>query len=445
MNPEFQRNLWLELPPHRLVSMPAVLVLVFFGAWLAGGSVSFAGAAQTLIILLLMVWGSRLAADAVLGEVVNHTWDNQRMSAISPWDMTWGKLLGSTCFMWYGVVWCIAAFLGSPHGDVSQLVRLLLGGLQAQALAMVISMVLLRAEPANLRFQATVAQSISVILMIPFLYVTMIHRPDVIYWYGFTVGFDGFITVSQMLFIAWTVMGLYQIMRAELQYETRSLTWLFFMLFMVAYVAGFDRLQDFTSKAGMPTPAVTRLFVAFCTGIALTYICALIEPKSALRFSRWLMLMRSGRFTHGGRLAPAWAGALGVSIVLCLLTAVNIVGVKGMSAPLPQMPLAFLAAILLFLLRDLAVFYYLVLQGRSGHGGLAIPVYLIAAYFLVPVLMSSARLDPLLPILLPSGAGSPVLTMLAPLAEAVVALVFVLQRWRAMRVEGLESTATATH
>ena len=28
MNPEFRRNLWMELTTHRLVAMPAVLVLV---------------------------------------------------------------------------------------------------------------------------------------------------------------------------------------------------------------------------------------------------------------------------------------------------------------------------------------------------------------------------------------------------------------------------------
>lgn len=438
MNPEFQRNLWLELPPHRMVAMPAVLVLVFFAAWLAGGSLSFAGAAQLLIALLLIVWGSRLAAEAVLVEVIGHTWDSQRMSALGPWEMTWGKLAGSTAFMWYGSIWCVIAFVASPHGNITLLIRLLLAGLEAQALALLLSMVLIRGEPDSLRFQVTIAQTVTIMVVVPFLFFTLFNRPDSVHWYGFIIPFDVFVTVFQLAFIGWTVLGAYQMLRTALQYSSGSLTWLMFVVFAVAFIAGFDRLQELVGAAGMPNPAVTRLFIAFGAAIGLTYACAVVEPKSLVRLRQWLVLLLGGRMRQGEQLSPAWFAALVIAVILGVLTIVNIIGVKAPTAPLPVGAVALVVAMMLFTVRDLALFYYLVLYSRFGAGNLAIGVYLVTAYFLLPVILSSARLDGLIPILVPSASGPPELVVLPVFVEALAAVGLVVQRWRAVGVEGLD-------
>ncbi|MGD8642238.1 MAG: hypothetical protein PVG89_16490, partial [Gammaproteobacteria bacterium] len=113
MNPEFQRNVWLELTPHRVVSMPAVLVAVFFLVYLIAGDRypdPLRITAMTIFFLLTLLWGSRLAGEALVNEVQDRTWDQQRMSSISPWSMSWGKLFGSTVFTWYGAAICLLAY-----------------------------------------------------------------------------------------------------------------------------------------------------------------------------------------------------------------------------------------------------------------------------------------------------------------------------------------------
>ncbi len=445
MNPEFQRNLWLELPPHRLVAMPAVLVLAFFAAWLAGGSPSFAGAAQLLITLLLIVWGGRLAAESVLNELIGNTWDAQRMSAITPWEMAWGKLLGSTALMWYGSLWCLVAFLASPHGHFGTVIRLMLAGAEAQALALVLSMMLVRGEPASLRFQVTVAQTLTIMAMLPFLFFTVINRPETVHWYGGALSADLFITLSQMLFIGWTVLGVYQLMRGQLQYPTRSVSWLLFVIFAVIYLAGFDHFLRYTVNAGMPTAAVTRLYVAFCAAIALTYLCALVEPKSPARLMRWLSLIGDKRMLHGARLSPTWLATLGVAVLAAVLTVVNIIGLNGAGAPLPAGPLSLIFAVLLFAVRDLAAFHYLVLGNTGGRGTLAIAVYLLAAYFLLPVLLSAIRLDFLLPLVMPVAGAPPLLAVVPAMIWAAVAVVVVKQRWAALLAESQEPQNVAGH
>ena len=105
MNPELRRNLWLEVSMHRLIAMPAVLGMGF----LVVASINdlpwqqrVSWAALTVYFVLTLYWGTRLAADAISDEVRGKTWDLQRMSALGPWYMTWGKLFGATVFAWYG-------------------------------------------------------------------------------------------------------------------------------------------------------------------------------------------------------------------------------------------------------------------------------------------------------------------------------------------------------
>ena len=113
MNPELRRNLWLELTVHRLMAVPVALGLLFALVYKLSGP-DWAGPLATTAVSLfiaLALWGGVQAGDAVHGEVRARTWDGQRMSAIEPWAMTWGKLAGAPSFAWYGGALCMVAYL----------------------------------------------------------------------------------------------------------------------------------------------------------------------------------------------------------------------------------------------------------------------------------------------------------------------------------------------
>ena len=78
MNPEFRRNVWLELSPRRLMTMTVVLVLAFFAAALSGNEWLPPATAVTLYYFIVVFWGSRNAALSVVGEIRDRTWDFQR-------------------------------------------------------------------------------------------------------------------------------------------------------------------------------------------------------------------------------------------------------------------------------------------------------------------------------------------------------------------------------
>jgi hypothetical protein len=103
MNPELQRNLWLDAPGRRLIGTAAVPALVFLLVWLVDRghhphAVVVAGA--LLFIGAALVWAPLQTRAAVTDEVYARTWDFQRTSALAPWSLTWGKLAGAAARAW---------------------------------------------------------------------------------------------------------------------------------------------------------------------------------------------------------------------------------------------------------------------------------------------------------------------------------------------------------
>ena len=119
-NPEFKRNLWLSFSMHRLIGMPALLALTFLAITLADQQDKVADSLYTasvaLFIFIVWLWGARNANATIVDELRDKTWDQQRMSALDPWTMTWGKLFGSTSFNWYGGMMCLVVVAFSGFG-----------------------------------------------------------------------------------------------------------------------------------------------------------------------------------------------------------------------------------------------------------------------------------------------------------------------------------------
>ena len=114
VNPELRRNLWLELSLHRLLAAPMVIALCALLIAAASNQDAFeklAGTALYGFAAIVLLWGTQLAGASVVEESRDRTWDAQRMSAIGPWTMTWGKLLGAPAFAWYGGLILLLIFL----------------------------------------------------------------------------------------------------------------------------------------------------------------------------------------------------------------------------------------------------------------------------------------------------------------------------------------------
>ena len=268
LNPEIQRNLWLEFSLHRLLAMPIVLMLIFFiASKLDGGSkmtqpfmmVETAGGA--LFFLLVKIWGGHKAAEAVIEEVNDNTWDFQKLSALSPWDLTVGKLFGGTSYAWYGgmIAYAVAVVAGSFHWSPYELflfaASLLLDGLIVHATALFTSLIAIqnrngahnkmRVLPYHLA-----GLGVSSIFAASFFrnggWLNDWHHPDNpithlrLAWYGMDFDIIPFMIVTSAILLAWLVAGIYWQMRNQMRMRTGPWLWLGFVIFWLVYSAGFE-------------------------------------------------------------------------------------------------------------------------------------------------------------------------------------------------------------
>ena len=401
MNPELQRNLWLELGTQRLLAMPIVLGLVFALAYLLADSVAqgwhavaiSAGVAYALIALL---WGTHMAGDAVLAEVAARTWDWQRMSSIGPWTMTWGKLLGSTAYAWYGALLCLAVFfaasLDDPNIDTPWWVGVLLAGtVLAHALGLMWSLLLTRnsgttGQLAQRRSSAYLLLLLILVFVLPW---TSAPMRESVTWYGHVQTGRTFALASLVLFAGWAVVGAYRLMRVELQFRARPWVWLGFGAFLTTYFAGF-------------VPDGMRLFTAYVIALMLTLVAAFTTPRDLLQMRRLGSACRSGRWGEAARQTPPWLS--GLVLAGLLGTAVIVSGPAICQGPfcLDGFRLGPLTVIaMLFLLRDLGILWLVSLGGRSRRPELATVIYLIVLYSILPGVLAALGLGAGVAMLVP--------------------------------------------
>ena len=89
-----------------------------------------------------MAWGSHRAGDSVLDELRERTWDSQRMSALNPWSMTWGKLCGATAIPWFaGIISLSVYFIGRQGPTVLERLEVIAtciaGAILVQAMSLI--------------------------------------------------------------------------------------------------------------------------------------------------------------------------------------------------------------------------------------------------------------------------------------------------------------------
>ena len=438
MNPEFRRNLILELSVQRLIAMPAILFLIYTAASLTGEYGVVTWVAKIVMVGLPVVWGTRLAADSVLGEVSARTWDGQRMSALGPWTMSWGKLLGSTVFVWYGTVISIPVFLYWSNGDIKELAALILLGLFAQSVALLASLVFLRLRPQRMRFQVTLAQLIA--LGTSGSYWSLMHWDYVDpSWYGFHVVGTEFPLLSAIAFLGWSWLGIYRLMRGELQFRCWPWGWSAFVLFCAIYVAGFSfseivGVNSYLLAAPGVEP-ILRLMLAFVTVAMLTWAAAYVEPKgfvSLRRLGKALFERDSARMLEA---TPMWvpsvlmAVAAGVILILLWLASPDARNVIEGVTDIDSIG-AFTIAVLLFLARDIGLFHFLTLDGRARRAHVAALVYLAVLYALFPLILTALDLDNWLPILIPFAKGSALVIVLPVLLQVGLVAALLVWRWR---------------
>ncbi|MPY70467.1 MAG: hypothetical protein GEU92_10305 [Alphaproteobacteria bacterium] len=439
-NPEFIRNLWTEISFHRAVVMPAVTGMLFLLIWLINGQQTGAATAQAAALMfcaIAFVWGTRVASESVVQEINGRTWDTQRMSAIGPWTMAWGKLFGATVYIWYGALICLGLYWMSyvdviPADRIVKLIGVyVLCAVIAHATGLLVSMQAIQKRRDFGRVQIAFYQFLGLAAAVPGLYIGLSGIADdgiyrVLLFYDRVYPLIDFMLVALAVFAAWALVGIWRLMRAELQMENGPWVWLGFVLFATGVAAGIRLLPPEVS-AGMPAIS-SKAYHGFSMLLILTYMIALSEPKGPVLFRR---LRRYVELSDWAGLVNAVPRIVPTLLLLALAT-VGLLRLSDARVQVLEWPVNFhLATVATFLLvlRDVGFIYLLNIARHSPRNDMTAFVYITLAWTVVPVTLSAMGLEPLTALFWPKWDSGAALTIGAPLAQVVVVYVLFWRVW----------------
>ncbi len=457
INPELRRNFWLELTPQRLVAMPVVLGLIFTLVLLVsgGGVEDLVVPGQLAFYALVLIWGCRRAVAGMANEVQEGTWDWQRMSAIGPWSMVWGKLLGSTVFVWYGAAISLAAVVAGgleagPAKDILLEAAAMVGaGLLGHTVSLAAALAWLRKIRPARRVPVTLCQLLGLAVGYK---LSPASTAEVlgfsawsasIDWYGFL--FDGrtFLLASLLVFLGWALLASHRLMQGELQVRMRPWAWLAFTLFAMVYVDGL-----FLGRcAGCTESALGWIVAPYVVATLSAYFALFVEPKDVVRTRTLLAALRGGDWRRAATLAPFWLVAVLLFVVVGGSALALTLTITHSWDFLPvlvfvlddRVVVAGMLAHFGFVVRDFCLILALNFGARRGRADMAAVIYLAVLYLLGPWILSAAGFGEGRALLLPGSPDWPWLNVGAAILQAVAGVAVLAWRWR-----GIEAHFEAT-
>jgi hypothetical protein len=400
MNPEFQRNIWFECTPRRVVFLLVCVALVLLAGHSSLGEEGLRNAAKYIFYGLTIAWGARYAATTVIGEMRERTWDIQRMSAISPFAMTWGKLLGSTSYAWIGGAICLFVLFftafreAGPIAAVADFFYFVSLALMAHTVALFSSLLAARRRQAHSRLDVFFFQALGIAaawcVWTAWKFVVDGElsdgfSTDNFEWWGMQINQAVFYAASIVAFLGWAIIGCYRVMRRELSVENSPKVWVAFLVFMVIYCAGHadtDIIRALDDDEPLP------FLYAMLTLASLTYIAVFVEPKDHVLY-RWLAeAFAARRFHELYSRMQAWmisyVAALAAGLVLIVVIAVDLDGFPGRDWRGVGVVLAALG----LLTRDIGIFLLFAVMSGAKRGDYAAGITLGVLYGIAPSLFS---------------------------------------------------------
>lgn len=454
LNPEFKRNMWSELSFARLIGMPLILAVVFLIAHLMAntklGDGSYLWAGVNLYIvpftltILLIFWGTRLASEAAIQEVRQGTWWFQVTSTLGPWRMTWGKLFGATVYVWYGAFFCLLYYIFQKWGEVPlERLAFILGvhvltGVFAQALSLLSSLYALQWRHQYGRFEILFHQLIGVLsglgLLRAVLFSSLPHRfNSMVQWYEWSLPYPLFVVIGFLFALFWSVLGVYALMRLEMQRDNPPWFWLAFVASLVVALIG----VKFNVRLALILPVPVGALVAFAFALAAVYLTACGEPKDAVRLRMLRNAAGEKRYKRALALFPrsflTIPVVLGVTVYLIMNVKAPTFFFKSdgeMAAFVVALKYCIFAAFL-FMLRDVLFIYVMSMMEKTrlqGDNVFAV-LALLLSYSLFPAIFIALEMDVMVGVFLPWAQDDYAFILMPVIGQCLFVAWYFYHRW----------------
>jgi hypothetical protein len=274
---------------------------------------------------------------------------------------------------------------------------------------------------------STSVSLLSAILVAWFAWSVTFRQFGSVNWYGQWYERIDFFLISIYIYLFWLLLGIYRLMRAELQVRNTPLYWVLFSLFLAVYVAGFVPASVVDSR----TVGAIRLFLAYSMMLGLTYVMIFSERKDPVAFRRLFFNLGSKNWRRFFEDIPCWFVSLVLVVLACLLLVFGDYPVitrirHGIDLNI------YLAGGVLFLLRDIGIVLYLNLGSKPERADAAALLYLVILYVLIPMLLAATgnrELSGLFTVFYP---GNGTMAVISAGVQATVMMLLLATRWRSV-------------
>lgn len=426
MNPEFRRQLWLQFSVTRVGTLVLLLGACFTAVFLstsgaAAPALTTAGA--TLFGLLVLGLGTVATGASVMDEIADRTWDQQRMSAMQPWAMTWGKLAGASAYSWLGGALCLLVALPSalefePAVYVAKLALVAtLAGVFMHSLLMAVNLQIARSG-RRMAPRGGILLLVLVLLLAGGPLLSGLEGADVVWW-GQTVPRLDFALASMGLFTACALFAAWRSMAEVLAVRQLPWGWPTMALVFAAYLNGFARTQLMESFP----------LVALGSSVVFTYAALLTEPQSRPHWQRLLHRLQNGQWHAAWLQLPRWPTTVMLAAVCAL--ALLLLNKPPSQTPWPPTQGSWLQAltVVLLMLRDSALALYFAFSLSIRRPVMAFVLSMLVLYGLLPWLLGSTAGIWLPGLVQPLLASAPIGILVAAI-HLVLASVLLHWRWR---------------
>ena len=367
-NPEFQRQLWLNWRPSLIAwSLGLSALVLALPLALSDPDQRAARLGITALAGLWMVtvvYGGTLAGRSLSEEARQNTWDWQRLSALSPWQMAWGKLLGATVPAWLYALWLGLAtlFVSSAWDKLTELRGLslhavglaVLWGLGLQAWSMSSVLLTWGQRPSANRRAATLPVLFLFVILpqLARLIVGVTNRTDsAVLWWGLNIGYIGAAWLFGALTLALGLLALWRLLCQRL--DVRTLPWAWPLGLAVCGFFGAGLMNVGFAGFCLVTGWIAMLGTAF---VALQHMSSHLRDWRQVQWSA-----SRGRWREALQALPLWP----VSWLLALAACVALRFLPHAAVSSPVGASAFGLALCLQLLRDgLILTGFALLAGR---------------------------------------------------------------------------------
>lgn len=442
LGPEFQRNIWMRFSLFSVLVIPALIAagvgLVYLGHMIYENQAELSRALNGLpaplyeasphwsagtlawavpfMIVMLFGLGILEAGSSFTAELRNKTWDLQKVSAISPFHLLVGKVFGSTSYAWFVSLCLMVVILFSyshlfkdmtvvpDDGSAVQPVliypapwhvfmlgvMIVFSALCGHVVAAYVSIKSLRAGSFS-GFRGLLVGGVAsffafaffrVLFEIPFVSEGDLSKQvKTISWYGHDIQSRWLVFSIFVYFVIWAIIGLYRMIREELNFQRTVLVKLAFLLSLSAVFAGFgvEYSGQFSTYLVNTDQTLQFSIIPFLVFLMATYYALNSSAKSFVPYQRFLHALKSRQYRRVFETIPDWIILLPLTLIFWVFVTFDQVTEKASVLPY------ILFAIILFMIRDALVTHYLLLGGRFKRGRAMEALFKFFAYVILPV------------------------------------------------------------